>query len=273
MVLFSLHLETAFLASMLSGLVILLGMILIRFLAKDLKGTFFWIIAYICGVSEYGSLYLLNEQWQLFFEFLLDIYFGAFLIIGIKIFSDLKVSKKRWGVFLSVILIIDVLIVFIIKNFTVFIYIISLISGSILIYAAYIVFQLSKSVEYTEDRKVLLFIGITFLLDGLHMYDYPFLRPIAWFAPIGYMIGFCLTQAMAVGLFILVFQKINHLNMKSKAKITKLEGLLPICASCKKIRDVHGYWNQLEEYFQQNSEIMFSHGLCDDCVEKLYPDL
>ena len=51
-----------------------------------------------------------------------------------------------------------------------------------------------------------------------------------------------------------------------------LGGLLPICASCKKIRDDEGYWNQLEHYIQMNSDAVFSHGLCPDCIQKLYDD-
>lgn len=51
-----------------------------------------------------------------------------------------------------------------------------------------------------------------------------------------------------------------------------LRSLLPICASCKKIRDDHGYWQQLEVYFQQHEHIDFSHGLCPECTTKLYPE-
>lgn len=50
-----------------------------------------------------------------------------------------------------------------------------------------------------------------------------------------------------------------------------LRGFLPICASCKKIRDDKGYWTQIEEYIRTHSEADFSHGLCQDCMEKLYP--
>jgi PAS domain S-box-containing protein len=51
-----------------------------------------------------------------------------------------------------------------------------------------------------------------------------------------------------------------------------LRSLLPICASCKKIRDDHGYWQQLEVYFQQHEHIDFSHGLCPECTDRLYPE-
>lgn len=53
--------------------------------------------------------------------------------------------------------------------------------------------------------------------------------------------------------------------------IKTLYGLLPICASCKNIRDDKGYWHKLENYLKEHSDIRFTHGLCEDCVKKLYP--
>lgn len=57
------------------------------------------------------------------------------------------------------------------------------------------------------------------------------------------------------------------------AKIKTLRGLLPICANCKKIRDDKGYWNQIENYITNHSDVFFSHSICPDCMRKLYPDL
>ncbi len=56
-------------------------------------------------------------------------------------------------------------------------------------------------------------------------------------------------------------------------KVNTLKGLVPICASCKKIRDDKGYWNHLETYISKHSEAEFSHGLCPDCLQTMYPDL
>jgi hypothetical protein len=50
--------------------------------------------------------------------------------------------------------------------------------------------------------------------------------------------------------------------------VKTLRGLIPICASCKKIRDDEGYWKQVEEYIGTHSEARFSHGLCPDCLKK-----
>jgi len=57
------------------------------------------------------------------------------------------------------------------------------------------------------------------------------------------------------------------------SQIRTLRGLLPICANCKKIRDDTGYWNQIETYIHAHSEAEFSHGICPECMKKLYPGL
>ncbi len=57
------------------------------------------------------------------------------------------------------------------------------------------------------------------------------------------------------------------------AEINTLRGILPICSSCKKIRDDKGYWNQIETYIHKHSLAQFSHGICPDCAKKLYGDL
>ena len=60
---------------------------------------------------------------------------------------------------------------------------------------------------------------------------------------------------------------------KLQEELKTLKGFLPICASCKKIRDDKGYWNQIEAYIRDHSEVDFSHGICPECAKKLYPDI
>ena len=55
-------------------------------------------------------------------------------------------------------------------------------------------------------------------------------------------------------------------------EISTLQGMLPICSICKNIRDDRGYWNCIESYFSEHSELVFSHGLCPDCAQKHYPE-
>jgi len=60
---------------------------------------------------------------------------------------------------------------------------------------------------------------------------------------------------------------------QSISKIRQLSEMLPICASCKKIRDDHGYWTAIEQYISEQSGTQFSHGICPDCAKTLYPDI
>lgn len=66
---------------------------------------------------------------------------------------------------------------------------------------------------------------------------------------------------------------IIHKLEETLGEIKKLSGMLPICSSCNKIRDDKGYWQMLEKYISSHSEAQFSHGICPDCAQHLYPDL
>lgn len=65
---------------------------------------------------------------------------------------------------------------------------------------------------------------------------------------------------------------LNQQLKKALANINALKGMLPICSSCKKIRDDKGYWNQIEFYISKHSDAEFTHGICPDCAVKLYPE-
>jgi hypothetical protein len=60
--------------------------------------------------------------------------------------------------------------------------------------------------------------------------------------------------------------------IKLYRRIRVLEGFIPICASCKKIRNTEDQWEQMEKYIAQHSLAKFSHSICPDCVKQLYPD-
>jgi len=57
------------------------------------------------------------------------------------------------------------------------------------------------------------------------------------------------------------------------SEVKTLKGFIPICSSCKKVRDDGGFWNQVEAYIRKHSEAEFSHSICPDCAKKHYPDL
>jgi hypothetical protein len=70
-----------------------------------------------------------------------------------------------------------------------------------------------------------------------------------------------------LGTLIIIFTR------KVFQRIRRLEGMLPICSFCKRIRDEEGGWHQIESYISEKSEVDFSHGICPDCAEKFYPGL
>lgn len=65
-------------------------------------------------------------------------------------------------------------------------------------------------------------------------------------------------------------ERLNEELKKAIQQIKTLGGLIPICASCKKIRDDKGYWNQLEQYLEEHSDAVFSHGLCPECFKEYF---
>jgi hypothetical protein len=60
---------------------------------------------------------------------------------------------------------------------------------------------------------------------------------------------------------------------KALSEVKTLQGLIPICSGCKKVRDDKGYWEKIESYLSRNSDAAFSHGICPDCKEKYYPEI
>jgi PAS domain S-box-containing protein len=55
------------------------------------------------------------------------------------------------------------------------------------------------------------------------------------------------------------------------AEVKTLRGIIPICTQCKKIRDDDGYWQRVEQYIEERSDVLFTHGICGECAKKIYP--
>ena len=99
------------------------------------------------------------------------------------------------------------------------------------------------------------------------------------------VIGLFTSMSMFAGIFFIapIFESIRKREEEREmmvrdirealANVKTLTGLLPICASCKKIRDDKGYWNQIEAYIGTRTDAEFSHSICPDCRKKLYPKL
>lgn len=118
------------------------------------------------------------------------------------------------------------------------------------------------SYEITAFASVIVLIWLN------EVFDLPYILLGAEATPMNWRESIFETLIMtSLGLVIIhntkaLFQRMKH-----------LEGFLPICASCKKICDEQGKWQQIENYIHKRSEITFSHGLCPHCAMKLYPDV
>jgi hypothetical protein len=77
---------------------------------------------------------------------------------------------------------------------------------------------------------------------------------------------------LVTGLIIINAQRLEHDLFKAMEQVKTLKGMLPICSSCKKIRDDKGYWQDVAVYVRDHSEAEFSHGICPECMERLYPE-
>jgi len=89
---------------------------------------------------------------------------------------------------------------------------------------------------------------------------------IPWAVPAGILLA-------AFIIFTIIQVQTGRRLRKALHEVKTIRGLLPICASCKKIRDDSGYWQQIESYISLHSDADFSHSLCPGCAETLYPDI
>ena len=62
------------------------------------------------------------------------------------------------------------------------------------------------------------------------------------------------------------------LTLENVSELIRLKSLLPICMHCKRIRNDEGYWSDVAVYFNERLDVDFSHGLCNECLEKYYPE-
>lgn len=100
------------------------------------------------------------------------------------------------------------------------------------------------------------------VLDIPHMFLGAISTPVNWRESLFESIIMIIVGAIVVNYTSKIFSRMKY-----------LEGLLPICASCKNIRDKDGQWHQIESYIRDRSGSEFSHGICPDCADKLYPEL
>ena len=84
---------------------------------------------------------------------------------------------------------------------------------------------------------------------------------------------FVTVTLLTFGFMLMCNDRFNTELTEALRRVKTLSGLLPICSSCKSVRDDHGYWQQIEGYVEQHSDAEFSHSICPSCARALYPSL
>jgi hypothetical protein len=105
--------------------------------------------------------------------------------------------------------------------------------------------------------------------------DFDYFRTFILYWEIAVRLGFYavfIVSLTTIKRYLSQVQKVNGELRSALAEVKQLRGLLPICSSCKKIRDDSEQWVVLEKYIQTHSDATFSHGLCPDCMKIIYPD-
>lgn len=113
--------------------------------------------------------------------------------------------------------------------------------------------------------------GWSLIAWGLYVVAFAFLRLDSMLSlAFGLMVGFQILAAF--GMVGMVIDRMRTRIEKSDQLVQSLEGLLPICAYCKKIRDKDGAWHTIESYIEDHSTAEFSHGICPECFREHKPD-
>jgi hypothetical protein len=124
-------------------------------------------------------------------------------------------------------------------------------------------FSVSKRIVLYE---VVVLVGIILFIWSDEIFDLPYLFFGAQATPINWKEA--LFEGVCIGLFGAVLIGYTHKIFK---RMKYLEGMLPVCSACKKIRDEKGSWHPIESYIREKSSAEFTHGICPECAEKLYP--
>jgi hypothetical protein len=293
-----LDVKTLFISNAFTSISLGFVLFLYYFSRKTFPGFLFFMLSSFMISAGYIALVLRNtnsfnsyEVWQVFFTVSAFGLGSMFRAIGISRFAGIEKFPKVFYALLTITIGFCLYFTGFNNNLILRNLILSLF---LFVLTAYIVYTLFKAWE--KNRSVLYAVSAAFFfVQGLAI----LLRALLWFFQTdiglhdssylhtGYLLSYSLMEIMVVVGFIMMNGERLELDLQFAEKrqietvklleqalleIKVLGGLLPICASCKMIRDDKGYWSQLESFIKENSEAEFSHSICPECAEKLYPE-
>lgn len=246
------------------------GFFFLRHVDKGEAGILLWSISF--AFNSIGFLLWSNTLplplWQLYligevFHVLgfLTLVYGAYRFFGHKMNPGVIVLWIGCAVFWAV------SISLLVKHLDLAVFLLRLFRSLIFIFAAFMIFS-QRSENKLAGKKLA---AISMLLWGSYVLITAIWRIISLTSlQFGIMTGLHLLAAF--GMVAMLVDRIRIRAEENEKLVNRLEGLLPICSYCKKIKDDNNQWQTLELYIEDRSAAEFSHGICPECLKKYHPD-
>ena len=244
------------------------GFLCLRNISKNDVGPEYWAASFICncmgflfwaGIFSVSKrvYYIIGELFHISGFFLLVV--GAYKFTGKKFRSWAMISTFIWFVFwlISVVLFN--------KYTSISLFSLKVLRAILVIFAGLTLLIDGKNKETIGINVA----GISLIIWGVYIVVFIFIN-IDSYLYYGFLIGLHILAAF--GMAAIIIDKIRIRAEKDETLIQNLEGILPICAYCKKIRDDNNQWHSIEEYIEDRSDAEFSHGICPECFSKYKPD-
>ena len=271
----------SFISSIIS-LILCICMLYVSQTRKTYNGFTQWTIAsilHVFGSSLFGLRNILPDFITIIVANTLIIVGNGFVAYGLELFTN---STRKIWLFISLTLSMVILFLY----FTYYspdinarIIVISAIIAIYYAYCGYIVYRYVPRLIDNQNRFLVVVFSMETIWMVLRIIQTAFIEsPIVDFmnAPAFHgmtiMIFFSGNIFIVIGLIVLNFQRVEFDLSAAMAEVKTLQGLIPICSSCKKIRDDQGIWKQIEIYIHDHSEADFTHSICPECMKKLYPE-
>ncbi|MCG8570107.1 MAG: hypothetical protein MJB14_08205 [Spirochaetes bacterium] len=253
------------------------------FTRKTYAGFHKWTLGYVLG--GFGLL-LISFQGYLpviFSVFLADTFIIILFFTVVWGIADFSNYQIKWPFVIFPILILSfflVIFTFVYPSVSIRITIISGSIGLLCLFAAWIASVPLKKIIPTGNGLItgtMILLGITLLTRGTVTLIFD--NSIIDYMNAGIMQSIilmvsCISSVLITnGLIIINSQRLEAELKNAIQEIRTLQGFIPICANCQKVRNDQGYWNQIEEYITHHTDMELSHSICPDCLKELYPDL
>jgi len=263
------------------GLILCFCMFYVYTTRKTYAGFIQWTTASILigiamGLISYRNI--LPDFFSILLANLLIVAGIGFVARGLELFTDKK--PKNW-LFISISAVALVLFpcfTFYYPSVNARVISLSAILAALFGYSGYMAFKDIPRLVKNRNSFLLASFGILALWNLLRIVmtatsdPIPDLMTAPIFHGITLTVFLCGHITVIIGLIILNFQKVELDLSAAIDEVKTLRGIVPICSSCKKIKDKNGSWSLVEEYVRAHSHAEFSHGMCPECMKKYYPD-